>query len=153
MAYKLAADRGQLIFVDFTGVNCPNCRYNEKNVFVDPEVQKELKRYVRVQLYTDSVPDPKLSAAEAENQAAINSSLREHTFHDGSNPFYAIIRPSKLSGPFTNKEGVQQLTGADPNEVRKGLINQSQIPDFIDFLRKPLQGVLAKSPSTQSRTN
>ncbi len=47
LAYKDAAEHGKLIFIDFTGQNCPNCRYNEKNVFPLPDVQQELKKYVR----------------------------------------------------------------------------------------------------------
>ena len=142
-AYKKASAEGKLIFIDFTGQNCPNCRYNEKNVFVRPDIQQELKKYVRVQLYTDSVPDTSLSAAQAAIQGAKNSDLREHTFNDSSNPLYAIIRPKKQSGPFVDKEGRTELEGADRNRVRKGQINDSQIPDFLEFLRKPLQSAAA----------
>ena len=139
MAYKKAAETGKLIFIDFTGQNCANCRYNEKNVFPLPEVQQELKKYVRVQLYTDTVPDATLSAAEAEKLAAKNSGLRENTFNDSSNPLYAIIQPRKQSGPFVEKDGTQQLAGADRNRVRKGQIIGSGVPDFVSFLRRPLQ--------------
>jgi thiol:disulfide interchange protein len=138
-AYKEAVAKDKLIFIDFTGQNCANCRYNEKNVFPLPEVQQELKKYVRVQLYTDTVPDATLSAAEAEKLAAKNSGLRENTFNDSSNPLYAIIQPRKQSGPFVEKDGTQQLAGADRNRIRKGQIIGSGVPDFVSFLRRPLQ--------------
>ena len=138
-AYKEAVAKDKLIFIDFTGQNCANCRYNEKNVFPLPEVQRELKKYVRVQLYTDVVPDATLSAAEAEKLGAKNSGLRENTFNDSSNPLYAIIQPREQSGPFVEKNGTQQLAGADRNRVRKGQIVGSQVSDFVSFLRTPLQ--------------
>jgi thiol:disulfide interchange protein DsbD len=139
-AYEKAVASGKLIFIDFTGQNCSNCRYNEKNIFPLPEIQQELKKYVKVQLYTDSVPDPSLSAAQAEKIGIRNSELRANTFNDSSNPLYAIIQPRKQSGPFVDQDGVEKLTGADRNWVRKGLISEAQIPDFLEFLRKPLQG-------------
>lgn len=152
-AYKEALASGKLIFIDFTGQNCSNCRYNEKNVFPLPEIQKELKKYVRVQLYTDSVPDPSLSAREAANLGERNSELRANTFNDSSNPLYAIIQPRKQSGPFVDQGGTLQLAGADRNWVRKGLISEGQIPDFVEFLKKPLQnvarGVAAARPDAQ----
>jgi thiol:disulfide interchange protein DsbD len=138
-AYRKAVADGKLIFIDFTGVNCSNCRYNEINVFPLPDVQKELKQYVKVQLYTDSVPDPSLSANEASKRAERNSELRANTFNDSSNPLYAIIQPGKQSGPFVDQGGTLKLAGADRNWVRKGLISDAQIPDFLQFLRKPLQ--------------
>ncbi len=152
VAYKDAAEHGKLIFIDFTGQNCSNCRYNEKNVFPLPEVQQELKKYVRVQLYTDSVPDPSLSASAAAKLGARNSGLRENTFNDSSNPLYAIIRPQKQAGPFVEKDGTTQLTGADPNRIRKGQINDSQIGDFLSFLRKPLQAATAEAVDARADT-
>lgn len=139
-AYKEAVASGRLIFIDFTGQNCSNCRYNEKNVFPLPDVQQELKKYVKVQLYTDSVPDPTLSAGDAAKLGERNSELRANTFNDSSNPLYAIIQPRKQSGPFIDQEGTLKLVGADRSWVRTGLISDAQIPDFLQFLRKPLQG-------------
>jgi thiol:disulfide interchange protein DsbD len=41
------------VFIDFTGYTCTNCRWMESNIFPAPEIQSELRRYVRVQLFTD----------------------------------------------------------------------------------------------------
>src|SRR5207248_573367 len=58
--------KAKRIFVDFTGVVCSNCRYNEQNVFPIPEVRRAMQEYIGVEMYTDKVPldlfAPKLSA-------------------------------------------------------------------------------------------
>src|SRR5207244_1108011 len=82
----------KLIFIDFTGVFCTNCYDNEHNVFPKPEVRQELAKYVRVQLFTDSIPDAKL---EAEGQAKRNSRWQLALVKDITNPFYVIFKPSK----------------------------------------------------------
>lgn len=143
-AWKQALDENKLIFVDFTGVNCTNCRSNEKNVFALPEVQQALKGYVRVQLYTDSVPDPRLSPAEATRQAERNSGWMEGTFGDISLPLYAIFRPTKGALPFEdNPGGKQKLRGFIPGLTRKGFIRETEIPDFERFLLRGQMGQCA----------
>ena len=44
------------MFIDFTGVNCVNCRKMERSVLVDEAVLERLNQLVRAQLYTDLVP-------------------------------------------------------------------------------------------------
>jgi thiol:disulfide interchange protein len=137
-AWKEAIDSNKDIFIDFTGVNCTNCRANEKNVFVLPEVRKELEKYVRVQLYTDSVPDPKLDRIQAVAQADRNRELLAATFADVSNPLYAIVKPQKGEQPFvTDANGTSRFNGANHKWVRKGLIPNDKIQDFENFLRNP----------------
>jgi thiol:disulfide interchange protein DsbD len=42
------------LMIDFTGINCPNCRKMEGEVWSDPEVMKRLKEnFVIVSLYVD----------------------------------------------------------------------------------------------------
>ncbi len=43
------------IFINFTGVTCTNCRLMEGEFFPRPDVVKELKNYINVELYTDRV--------------------------------------------------------------------------------------------------
>ena len=38
-----AGGSGGLVFVDFTGETCSNCRLNEQNVFTQPEIRDLLK--------------------------------------------------------------------------------------------------------------
>lgn len=51
----LAASKasGKVMFIDFTGVNCTNCRWMEKNMFTRKEVRGLITSYVPVELYTD----------------------------------------------------------------------------------------------------
>ena len=67
------------LFVDFTGVTCTNCRWNEINVFPRSEVKAELGQYVRVQLYTDRPGD------------AANQKLQLTKFGDVALPLYAVV--------------------------------------------------------------
>ena len=69
------------LFVDFTGVTCTNCRWNEINVFPRPEVKSQLANYVRVQLYTDRPGD------------AANQHLQLTKFGDVALPLYAVVNP------------------------------------------------------------
>ena len=55
-ARELAAAEKRPILIDFTGVNCANCRLMERGVLPRPEVVSLLKKFVTVQLYTDFVP-------------------------------------------------------------------------------------------------
>ena len=54
-ARELAMQSKKPILIDFTGVNCANCRLMERTVFSRPEVISLLKQFVTVQLYTDFV--------------------------------------------------------------------------------------------------
>ena len=55
-AREQAAEEKKPILIDFTGVNCANCRQMERGVFPRPEVVALLEKFVTVQLYTDFVP-------------------------------------------------------------------------------------------------
>ena len=55
-ARELAAAEKRPILIDFTGVNCANCRLMEAGVLPRPQVVSLLKKFVTVQLYTDFVP-------------------------------------------------------------------------------------------------
>lgn len=131
-AWKQATKENKLVFIDFTGVNCTNCRDNEKNVFPRPEVVGELKKYVRVQLYTDTVPNPKLSSSKAKQQADRNSRWRDE-IGDPTNPTYVIFAPAP-DEPF---EG-ENLKGRVIDR-RNGSI--FDVPDFVQFLQKPVKTI------------
>ena len=84
------------LFVDFTGVTCTNCRWNEINVFPRSEVKSQLANYVRVQLYTDRPGD------------AANQKLQLTKFGDVALPLYAVVNSQteavedKYAGTITN---------------------------------------------------
>lgn len=129
-AWEEAVRTRKPLFIDFTGVNCTNCRYNELNVFTKPEVIRELQHFVKVKLYTDSVPLEGLSRADAEAAGLRNAQLQAETFADASQPLYVVLRPepgeSIRDGKFTGKEV----------DRRKGLIPASMVGDFVDMLRR-----------------
>jgi thiol:disulfide interchange protein DsbD len=140
--WQEAKAENKLIFMDFTGVNCVNCRYNEESIFSRPEVTAELKKYARVSLYTDNVPDRTLSAAQAKELADRHARWRD-TLADPTNPTYVIFKPDP-DQPF-DEEGNPKGTKID---VDKGRI--FSVDNFLTFLREPLKNHVAVSPRPAS---
>jgi thiol:disulfide interchange protein DsbD len=128
-ARNQALREGKLVFIDFTGVNCTNCRANERNVFTRKEVRQELEKFALVQLYNDSVPDRSLSGAEAKAQADRNEEWQRQTFGDVSTPLYVIFQPDRDEA----FEGTK-LKGKELGR-RAGYI--SNVPEFVAFLKDP----------------
>ena len=100
MSYEAALEKakaeGKPILIDFTGVNCANCRKMEAEVLPRPEVVKELEKFVTVQLYTDSVPIKSIPAAERTKLAEANL-MREVKFaNEITNPNYVILGPDEV---------------------------------------------------------
>ncbi|MBL8800037.1 MAG: hypothetical protein JNM56_39505 [Planctomycetia bacterium] len=140
-AWEQAVKEDKLIFFDYTGIVCPNCRDNENRVFPRPDVQQELEKYVRVQLYNDSVPKQGLTKAEARRAAERNRDLQQNTFGDVSTPMYIIFRPSK-DKPFTDDNS--QFKGEIVARPGKGKIFDSEIPGFVSTLKAALNGQVAQ---------
>lgn len=80
-ALSLAKAEKKLLFIDFTGYTCTNCRWMEANMFTRGEVRREMEQYVRVRLYTDGEGD----LYEKQQQ------LQESKFGTVALPFYAIV--------------------------------------------------------------
>lgn len=80
-ARNSARTSGKLIFVDFTGYTCTNCRWMEANIFSRPDVGAELGQFVLARLYTDG------EGATYERQ----QSFQEQTFGTVALPLYAVI--------------------------------------------------------------
>ena len=86
------------IIVDFTGVTCTNCSYNENQVFTLPNIRELFEKYERVQLYTDWLPaeiyaaDPGEPARKAEGRA--NRKFKIEAFGTDQLPLYAILLPA-----------------------------------------------------------
>lgn len=106
-ALAKARAQNKRVFVDFTGYTCTNCRWMEANIFVLPEVQEEMKKFVLSSLYTDGEGEP------YESQQR----LEQEKFGTVALPFYAVV----------DAEG--NTIGTFP-----GLTRNPQ--EFIDFLRK-----------------
>ncbi len=116
----------KLVFVDFTGVTCSNCKANERDVF--PKFRKLLEQYALVQMYTDVVPaefytvKPGLAERNAEAKEG-NLKFQKDAFGTEQLPLYAIFEPTP--------------TGAKIVAVySEGKINDANA--FEKFLSKPL---------------
>jgi thiol:disulfide interchange protein DsbD len=80
-AQAAARSSGKLLFVDFTGYTCTNCRWMEANIFSRPDVSAELGQFVLSRLYTDGDGDL------YERQQA----FQEKTFGTVALPLYAVL--------------------------------------------------------------
>ncbi len=129
-----AQKENKLLFIDFTGVTCTNCRANENSVFPQLAVRTELERFVKVQLYTDWNPSPGLSRAVAEAQGEANMELQNKTFGDVTLPMYVVIRPEKGQ---TNPIGPDGKLRGEVLMLVKGLIRDSSA--FADKLKAAQQ--------------
>jgi thiol:disulfide interchange protein DsbD len=135
-AQSQVAGERRLVFLDFTGETCTNCKLNEKNVFPKPEIQALLQRYRLVQLFTDKVPDPYYSAqvrsgfgidtARQREDAAANLAFQRAAFNTEQLPLYAILEP--------RPDGEVRVVAS----YTEGKINDDAA--FAEFLRKPLEG-------------
>jgi thiol:disulfide interchange protein DsbD len=82
----------KLVFVDFTGYTCTNCRWMEANVFTRPDVSAELGQFVLSRLYTDG------EGEIYERQQA----FQEKTFGTVALPLYAVVdADGKIRGTFS----------------------------------------------------
>ncbi len=80
-----AKTENKLVFVNFTGYQCTNCRYMEYSVFPSDEVRPLLEEFVAVELYTDD-------GSELNNKQA---KLREELTNSVSNPVYVVMTPDR----------------------------------------------------------
>ena len=91
-ALSAARKSGKLIFVDFTGYTCTNCRWMEANIFNRPDVGAQLGQFVLARLYTDG------EGEIYERQQA----FQEKTFGTVALPLYAIVdADGKVRSTFT----------------------------------------------------
>lgn len=92
-----------LVFVDFTGMLCQNCKYNENHIFPLPVVKDLLKNFQLVKLYTDWVPPeaysnpPSLEEREKEAKR-VNRKFQFDVFGTEQLPLYVILDPLVTSG-------------------------------------------------------
>lgn len=80
-ALRKAKAENKAVFIDFTGYTCTNCRWMEANMFPKPEVDGEMKKFVKVQLFTDG------EGEIYEKQ----QKFQEEKFNTVALPLYAIV--------------------------------------------------------------
>jgi thiol:disulfide interchange protein len=90
-AKKKSEIDGRLIFIDFTGYSCVNCRWMEQNMFTLDPVRNKLSSYHLVRLYTDG---------EGE-EFDKNMEYQEQKFGSIALPYYALIdKDENILGSF-----------------------------------------------------
>lgn len=82
------------LYIDFTGVNCVNCRLMEKEVIAEDAIQKKLENCIRVQLYCDVMPSKGVTDPVLANKLIeANQKLQQSWMGDASLPSYAFVSP------------------------------------------------------------
>ena len=133
-AFDFAIAEKKPLFLDFTGVNCANCRKMEKGPMSQPEIEARLGRFVRIQLFTDTVPIK--DRTEAERLKVFNVHLQQSWFKDIALPSYVVIPPDPLAIKDRTKI-LSRLEGYDPD--------QSKFAEFLDRGWKGWQDVQARA--------
>jgi thiol:disulfide interchange protein DsbD len=118
-AQEQAAAQKKPILIDFTGVNCSNCRLMEQRVLPKPEIVRMLKQFVTVQLYTDFVQIASITAAQRKELAERNQERQLDLTQEATNPFYVVLTPE---GKLVSSMG-----------------GYNEPPVFLDFLTKSLE--------------
>jgi thioredoxin-related protein len=118
-ARELAAADVRPVLIEFTGVNCPNCRLMDRRVLPRPEVVALLKKFVTVQLYTDFVPISSLTSAQRERLAHENQERQLTLAQATTIPLYAVLSPTG--------DLLARLDGAH------------EPPAFVEFLNKAIE--------------
>ncbi len=127
--------RQKLVFVDFTGESCTNCKLNEQSVFKLPEIEELFRKYNLVRLYTDKVPDEYYptavrsrfhgSTVRQRGDAELNREFQGHAFGSIQLPLYVVLKPTA--------EGPVEVVGV----YNEGKINN--VGAFAEFLKQPLE--------------
>ena len=89
VALEQAKKESRLVFIDFTGTLCTNCKLNERFAFPRPEIQDAMNKYVLLKLYTDKTP----AGSEQDPSEAASLELRNTRFKTKALPHYALLEP------------------------------------------------------------
>jgi thiol:disulfide interchange protein DsbD len=93
VALAKAKETNQPVLIDFTGVNCANCRLMEKSVMPRNEVIDRLRKFVPVQLYVDRVPVEGIGPDQSENLAVRNLMKEIELTQESTQPLYVVMTP------------------------------------------------------------
>ncbi len=120
VAAAQAADVNKPFFVDFTGVNCLNCRLMERTALKKPAVHDVLKSLPRAQLYVDTIPG--VEDADASQRILSRNHELQRWYGDVAIPAYAIVSPdgtqilSRFRGVDTSGQKFQEFLEQGLNE-------------------------------------
>jgi len=127
IAAAQASNANQPFFVDFTGVNCLNCRLMERTALRKPAVHDVLKKLPRAQLYVDTIPG--VEDEEASQRILERNHELQRWYGDVAIPAYAIVSPD-------GKEILSRFRGVDTSGQK-----------FQDFLEEGLSEWRQRSQS------
>jgi thiol:disulfide interchange protein len=127
-----ASNSNKPMFLDFTGVNCINCRKMENEVLSTDSVHDVLEDLVRVQLFTDVIPGVASQPKVHDRLLARNHILQNDLLKDTALPSYVIATPD-------GKEILARFIGYNPSGA-----------DFERFLQAGLKKWEARQAATVS---
>ena len=116
------------VFLDFTGHNCVNCRYLEKNAWVDPQLRKYLtEEYVMISLYVDDMvklPTTEVLPSGKKLRTVGDKWLQYQvdTYQSNAQPLYVLLDH--------NKQALVAPMGYNP---------PLKIDTYVDFFERGLQ--------------
>ncbi|MGP0065750.1 MAG: protein-disulfide reductase DsbD family protein, partial [Isosphaeraceae bacterium] len=139
-AREQAAAEKKPILIDFTGVNCANCRQMEQGVFPRSDVAQLLRKFVPVQLYTDYVPIGSIPPEQMKKRAELNQERQLDLVQEATSPFYVVLSPD---GAVIDKIGGYNEPGAFTEFLNKAL---EKLPVTVKVTQ-------ADSPAKPSREN
>ncbi len=85
-AKVLARSQKKLIFIDFTGYTCINCRWMEQNIFTKRKIEDIMrKKFILVRLYTDGNGPEYIKNQQYQNKKFSTVAL----------PLYALLTPEE----------------------------------------------------------
>lgn len=126
-AMEYASKTGRPVFLEFTGVNCVNCRKMEQGPLSTPAVREKLKEFVCIQVWMDQIPTVQ-DAAERRRLLEQNRELQVTWFDDLTMPAYVVVGPDpdlvqrgKGTGILAEKLGYDADAGAFAQFLEAGL--------------------------------
>ena len=124
VALAKAKESNKPVLIDFTGVNCANCRLMEKSVMPRNDVIERLRNFETVQLYVDRVPIEGLGPERSEDLAVRNFEREIELTQESTQPLYVVMTPEGkvLSSQGGYIEPKQFLSYLDtrPGQIRRG---------------------------------
>lgn len=137
-AIERSKKSGKPVLIDFTGVTCTNCKYNEEAVFPQSAVRGEFEKFERVQLYTDEVPagayisDP--GKKDRTEEGETNGRFQQALFGDIALPMYVVLVPVTEPDGKVKYKLVNGTVKGVPNAPYEGKINSPG--DFVAWLKE-----------------
>ncbi len=95
LSYDAAIEKAKAekkpVLIDFTGVNCQNCRNMEQAVFPAPAVVAASRNFVRVRIYNDFVPLESIPEDVTEQMGIDNRLFAVDLVGQDTMPYYVIV--------------------------------------------------------------